>query len=354
VLAVCGALSLSLAASWFLYWAIEEPFHRGFFLSRKQLTSGLVAASLALGLAPSVIIAATKSNIDFKEIRRLNLGLGRPCAFKRGSPPQEVPKECLTNANPKVLVWGDSYAMALVPGLAKSMADLGLAQITMSSCGPALGMATFFAGTAAPDQTTGSTSPSQRSFALDCIRFNDAVLTLLKTLPEVEIVLIASPFAAPVSKGGRMLVRRGEGFEEQATSSAVAIEGIKALVDQVRAMGKRVVVVAPPPSSGVNIGECLERKARGRVILGKYSNCEIPVSDHVAHRSRTLQMLSQLRHDASVEVVSFNDALCDDRFCKTHVDNTFIYRDGGHLSVEGSEVVARLSGLAERLLEAAR
>jgi hypothetical protein len=56
----------------------------------------------------------------------------------------------------------------------------------------------------------------------------------------------------------------------------------------------------------------------------------------------------------AVEVVSFNDALCDDRFCKTYVNNTFIYRDGGHLSVEGSEVVARLSGLADRLLEAAR
>jgi peptidoglycan/LPS O-acetylase OafA/YrhL len=90
-LTVCGALSLSLAASWFLYWAIEKPFHQGFFVSRKRLTSGLVAASLALGLAPSVVIAATKSNIDFKQIRRVNLGLGRPCALKRGSPPQEVP-----------------------------------------------------------------------------------------------------------------------------------------------------------------------------------------------------------------------------------------------------------------------
>jgi hypothetical protein len=65
-------------------------------------------------------------------------------------------------------------------------------------------------------------------------------------------------------------------------------------------------------------------------------------------------MLDQLPAKAGVEVVSFNDLLCNDSVCVTELDGKFLYRDAGHLSYEGSEIVVLKSGLTEKLIRAAR
>jgi len=151
-----------------------------------------------------------------------------------------------------------------------------------------------------------------------------------------------------------MLIRREGRFEETNTSIDTAVAGIKALVDAVRAAGKKIAIVAPPPSIGVDFGECLERKMQGRIILGQYKDCQIPLDTFRRYRARLLDMLKQVSDSADVEVVSLYDFLCDDQTCKTGMDGKFLYRDGGHLSYEGSEIVARRFGLAEKILEAAR
>ncbi|WP_033054811.1 SGNH hydrolase domain-containing protein, partial [Sinorhizobium meliloti] len=124
--------------------------------------------------------------------------------------------------------------------------------------------------------------------------------------------------------------------------------------EAVRALGRRVVVVAPPPVASFDIGDCLERKARGSLMLGRYSDCKIYVSDYRRMRSRTLELLNQVAMKADVEVISYHDFLCDHTTCKTEIDGTFLYRDSGHLSYEGSEVIARKTRLAERLIRSAR
>ncbi|ARO32379.1 acyltransferase 3 family protein (plasmid) [Rhizobium sp. NXC14] len=343
---IYAAVAFSLVASWALYHFVEEPFRRGHVMSRARLTSGLVATSVLLGFSPSVAIAATESNVDFAKIRRINYGLGRACDFSPGSPPQEIPKNCETTAKPELLVWGDSFAMAVVPGLATTVGEAGLAQLTMSGCFPAIGVSAFSKASASPYYP--------RAFAEDCIHFNDSVVAILKNRPEISIVAIASPFATPVSTDFMLLNRNNDTFTEADTSLDVAVEGIKALVEAVRALGKRVVIVAPPPVASFDIGDCLERKARGSVILGRYSDCKIYVSEYRQFRSRTLDLLNQVASKADVEVVSYHDFLCDDTTCKTEIDGKFIYRDSGHLSYEGSEIIARKTKLAERLIRAAR
>jgi len=342
--AIYGALAVSWIASWMLHRFVEEPFRRGSF-SHGRLASGLVAASILLALAPSTLKATSPSRTDFKKIRQANFGLGFTCAFKPGVLPTEVPKECQTDGHSKLLLWGDSYAMAIAAGLAKTMGGMGLAQLTMSSCGPAIGMAVFF-------DSPGSRYP--RTFAEDCIQFNDRVLALLKTHPEIEVVAITGQFIAPLAPSGKLLVRRDQTYSDERTGAALFVSGMKALVDEVRALGKRVVVIAPPPSSGVNVGDCLERKAKGYLLVGRYGTCEIPIADHLAYQADVLRMLEQLRSEAKIEIVSLDPFLCNDRGCKTQIDGKFIYRDDGHLSYDGSEVVARQYRLAEKLLAAAR
>ncbi|WFU13125.1 acyltransferase family protein (plasmid) [Rhizobium sp. CB3090] len=344
-LAIYAAVAFSMVGSWALSRFVEEPFRRGYAMSRVRLVSGLAATSVLLASSPSLAIAATESKSDFATIRRINYGLGRACDFSLGSPPQEIPKSCQTASRPELLVWGDSFAMALVPGLAKTVGEGGLAQLTMSGCLPAIGVAAVSRELA---------SPFSLAFAQDCIAFNDRVLAILKNRPEISTVVISSPFDTPVSGEFILLKRNGETFTEGELSLYAAVEGIKALVEAVRATGKRVVVVAPPPVGNFDIGDCLERKARGSIMLGRYSDCKIDVSEYRRRRARTLELLNEAALKADVEVVSYHDFLCDGTKCKTEIDGKFLYRDSGHLSYEGSEIIARQTNLAERLIRAAR
>ncbi|QRM29031.1 acyltransferase family protein [Microvirga sp. VF16] len=344
-IAIYGTLAFSLGASWALYRLVEEPFRDGSFSSRKRLTSGLVATSVILGLAPLIVIAATASNIDFKRVRRSNLGLGNACAFKPGYPPKDIPPTCKTADKPQLLVWGDSYAMAIVPGIAKTVGDYGVAQLTMSACGPAIGAAPF---------EKRATPRYPRSFAENCIRFNEGVLDILKRQPEIKIVAISSPFYPSLASNNLMLVQYGGSFTEAKTSTDLAVRGIKTLVEAVRAAGKKVVVVGPMPNLAVDIGECLERKAQGRLILGKFKDCQIPASEVRKLRAPVLQMLSQVSAEANVEVISPYDFLCNETICRTELNGKPLYRDEGHLSYEGSEVFFQLTGLTEKLIRAAR
>jgi peptidoglycan/LPS O-acetylase OafA/YrhL len=341
--AIYAALVFSFVASWVLYRFIEEPFRRGFLTTQKRLLSGLAAASVVLGLSPSVLIAATTSDIDFTRVRRHNHGLGSACVFKPGSPPKDIPQRCQTTDKPRLLIWGDSYAMAIAPGLAETAGETGLAQLTMSACGPAIGAARF---------EKGSTSRYGRAFAENCIRFNDSVLDILRRKSEVEVVAISSPFSTAL--GPNRLVRNGTGFEETQNSMDQAAADIRALVDAVRAAGKKVVIVAPPPSIGIDFGECVERKLQGRVILGNYSDCQMPLSAALSVRAPILEFLRQVSQKANVEVISLYDVLCDEMMCKTEMGGKLLYRDQGHLSYDGSKIVARRAALAEKIIKAAR
>ncbi|WP_018240295.1 acyltransferase family protein [Ensifer sp. BR816] len=346
-LAIYAAVAFAVVASLALHRFVEEPFRQGFVTSRGRMASGLVAVSVLLGFSPSVAIAATQSKVDFAQIRRINYGLGSACVFSPGSPPQGIPEDCQTTDRPQLLVWGDSFAMALVPGLAKTVGKAGLAQLTMSGCFPAIGVAAF-------SKSSATVPYYSRGFGKDCIRFNNSVLGILKDRPEIGTVVISSPFATAVSKDFMLLKRSDDTFAEIEASVDGAAEGIKALVEAVRALGRRVVVVAPPPVASFDIADCLERKARGSVILGRYSDCKIYIGDYLRMRSRTLELLNQVASKADVGVISYHDFLCDETTCRTEIDGKFLYRDSGHLSYEGSEVIARKTGLAERLIRAAR
>ncbi|CDZ40817.1 Acetyltransferase NoeT [Neorhizobium galegae bv. officinalis] len=341
-LAIYAAVAFSVVASLVLHRFVEKPFQRGFVTSRGRMASGLVAATVLLGFALSVDIGAAESKGGFSESRRINYGLARECDRTSGSRPQGILEACQTTDRPELLVWGDSFAMALVPGLAKTVGEAGLAQLTMSGCSPAIGVAAI------------SKRAVSLSFGEDCIRFNDSVLNTLKNRPEIRTVVISSPFDAPDSKDFTLLKRRDGTFTEVETSVDGATEGIKSLVEAVRALGRRVVIVAPPPVAGFDIGDCLERKMNGGLMLGRHSDCKIDVIDYRRMRSRTLDLLNQVAVKADVEVVSYHDFLCDDTKCRTEIDGKFLYRDSGHLSYQGSEIIALKTGLAERLIRAAR
>ena len=125
------------------------------------------------------------------------------------------------------------------------------------------------------------------------------------------------------------------------------------LAEQVRATGKRIVFLAPPPANGMNIGECLERQASGRFAVDATEGCTLSRESVNSYRKLTFELLNTVSQIANVEVLDTYDFLCDQDRCISQIDGAPLYRDAGHLSISGARALGQKTKLAEKILQTA-
>jgi hypothetical protein len=90
-------------------------------------------------------------------------------------------------------------------------------------------------------------------------------------------------------------------------------------------------------------------------MLGPDRDCRIRLDEYRSRQHLLLELLVRAETDPEVAVLRFIDTLCPDgRSCDTEAEGVFIYRDSGHFSHAGSELVARRLGFGERLRREAR
>lgn len=342
-----GLLLMALFLGYLLNRYVEEPVR----WARIKVSTRVLLPTLATSLAMIVVtfaIGRNASGPDYAFIRRVNFGMNESCEFQSEFSP--IPA-CRNSEAPAILVWGDSYAMHLVPGILgdhRSDASPTIVQATRSSCGPLLDVA-----------------PVERRFvrgyntywAERCIAFNDSVIRYLEQTDSIRTVVLSSPFSQYLENGSYQLIKRGDSEHPLLTLDAgllPAIAGVKATVKRVRALGKTIIVIAPPPQGTFNIGKCLERMRSGLVVLGGVRDCKIDLELYKKNSAVVLQLLDALPKMANVEVIGFDSYLCQTVWCETFIDGTFVYRDSGHFSYEGSVLLSKRSGLLERIYRAAR
>ncbi|MEO7478128.1 MAG: acyltransferase family protein, partial [Lysobacteraceae bacterium] len=334
-----GATLLALLLGYVLYRQVELPMRRMEFRSPRRWVLIAIAVSVGLAVIPFAItrLGMFQNEEGYVSQRRDNVGFDAHCdGYERLA----YTDMCSNTPHPQIMVWGDSFAMHLVPGIAATT-RLGVLQATKSACGPLPGLA----------QITGEYT---REFAERCLTFNQSVLDYLAATPSIRIVVLSSPFYEYFDPDRRMLRSLAGTTIVQQPDAEVAMDVLRRTVGQLRALGKRVVIVAPPPSDGFDYTHCLERKARHRVLFGSHVDCNIPLVQYHASKRKVLDFLQRLSQQADVEVVSFDPFLCNDQECMTELDGTFLYRDEGHLSIEGSVVLAKAMHLGGLLVQAAR
>lgn len=339
-----AALGTSFAAAHLLYRFIEDPIRKAPF----RYTAALVAKTslvsvMLVAIAPTVILTS-KGSVDYSEIRRINHGLSKECEYQSVF---ELKAECTSGVNPNVLVWGDSFAMHLVPGLVAQLQTGGIIQATRSSCGPILNMG---------PQRLKNPEPGpnyDRAWAERCMEFNLSVLNLVRTSPSIETVVLSSPFNQYVSANWVHVMNAGNGVSVVTPSIENSAEALHRTVAELRTAGKKVVLIAPPPSSGFNVGACLERLLTGRIRLGATEDCTIPLDKYRDDQGPVLALM-QAAEKLGVPVIRLSDYLCKGETCETMIDGTMIYRDSGHLSHDGSRLLAARMKWAKLIEQQAR
>jgi peptidoglycan/LPS O-acetylase OafA/YrhL len=319
-------LLLLLCFAWaeLQYRLIERRFRRD------EVTWPRIAA---LVVVPIIAVAASlvgaQSRVSAITLARAgNDGLSPACDFRHGF---EVRDACRAGTDPRVLVWGDSFAMALVEGI-RETAPGGVVQATRTVCGPFLGIA----------PNNGAQYP--RSWAESCIRFNQSVIDHIAREPRIETVVLSSalvqylPGAEDID--WRLLVASGSRFENVELDRDLLLAALAQTAEAVRALGRRVVLFAPPPADQFDVARCLDRVRAGQLLLPRRGHCNFSRSSYEVYRYPILEFLRAVEERDLLTVVTFNTALCGSGNCIAELDGVLLYRDSTHLSRPGSRLLA--------------
>lgn len=316
------ALSIGLAAA--LHIWIERPIHlMRIDAIRLRAVGSFVGGTIAVALLATGMANLRDSPRDYATNFQPNYGLSQRC--DRSGKFDDDPA-CRTGDTPSTLVWGDSFAMHVARALSHSAHPFE--QATMSGCAPALGIA----------QINLDAGQGQK-WAEECIRFNDEVGAFISTNPNIRTVVLASPFNQVlginpdgVVKGNEVMDSVRLNFE---TGLAHYVETVSSLVQS----GRRVIVIGPTPSVGVNLAVCVERREMGLLLLGPHADCKISRDDARAYRESAFRMIERLRQIKGVTFIDLFDILCDKTTCAATRDDVFMFRDAGHLSIAGADYI---------------
>jgi hypothetical protein len=293
---------------------IETPFRIGIFKNLFSSWKVTVTATVFLLAIPvTTAYNSTDTEDEFSYVRRINIGIGEKC---RGTFDEngELKSACILDRKPKIVIWGDSYAMHLVPGL--SLKNKSLAQITKSVCGPIMGIAPII-------------GKYDSVWAKSCLEFNDLALDTIKAHPSITHVVLSANFSNYL-KSGQFNYLTHEGLTE--ASYRLFINAFQNTILELKKLGIVPVIFSPLPQTGFNVGECLERMFRSALLLRE--NCNINYNEAQKYQNIVITSLKEIENIA--DIVWLKDYLCKEQECLAEINGTFIYRDKGHLSIDGS------------------
>lgn len=312
-----AAITLSVVLSAATYLAVERPVRFGSL--RRYATAPLAASMLAMVFVGVVTVRSDGfSARDSGEMARLARFAGkypatewrdRICFLSPADGPEKFATVCdgSGKTRPLVVLWGDSYAAALYPGL-KALEEKGafrLAQYTASACPPLL----------------GTQFPAQHH----CKAINDMVIGKIAHERPDTVVLTA-----------RWSYRQVEPAYEFSQLARTTAELKRAGVRQVVVIGPTPQWDKPMPSM---LGSCAGQQTLREG--GWHSRCGLVPEVDVLDRS-----MRDFSATLGVSYLSAYEAMCTGDGCLTVLDDGAVSTyDLGHLSPPASRLlIEKLAG----------
>jgi hypothetical protein len=317
---------LAVALGWLSWRWVEKPFRDKARLGRRQIFAFAVAGTVALVLV-GLAGRATDGYFWRDEFRpqlaalgeRFSTNFGLADACKEHRPDRAT---CRTAESPEILLWGDSFAMHLAQGMLASNSAIALVQATRPVCGPIMGAALV-------------NVQYPKTWAKSCIQGNDRIIDYLRKMPSIKYAVLASPFHAYLTQGTQLLLSDGRLVE----SGEAGMSALRKTLATIRELGVTPLVVAPPPRNGMDIGKCLVNASQFGVPP---SACNFRTADIDLPTQQVYTALAAL--EPETKVIWLHRAICGQETCNALIDGTFIYRDNGHLSREGSALLGQRMG----------
>lgn len=324
-------IGLTLVLSYLSWQWIEKPFRQKGVYTRKMILV-LTFASFtplvvfaAIGDATNGFPTIRTSNSDIAGLghrMRINQGLGGECD---GHLPLSA--LCQTADEPEIIVWGDSFAMHLVAGIIESNPEVRLTQFTKSACGPILGMAPIHS--------------SDTNAAKECIDFNNQAKAYILENNTIKYAVISSTFGHYSEKQAPILTEKGTVL----ANIELAQRHLEDTVAWLKSVDITPVIFLPTPRDGSEVGDCVARSIWMDKASGKCDMQRANVSDFLKPAQMLLSGISAPKIDVAY-------ALCNETVCKPQFEDTIIFRDGAHLSFEGSAYLGSRMSFYELIKDA--
>lgn len=313
-------MTLALIGVSFLTWKYIETPYRKVLKSNRRFLSSILIIVTAITVMSGVQISSggyllrenLKPKIENLQIDLSpNVGLSEKCDSKALNF-----DDCLLGKNIKYIFWGDSYAMHLVDAFIVSNPKDGIFQATLSSCTPVFDLEI-------------SDSFGRFLNSRECKEFNDKVREFLSFQEYLSAtVVISTPFVQFVEKG------RKYKLSDTLVSASDAEIRFQSSIKEVESLGYKVVIVSPPPTNDSDLGKCVLRKA---TLHQAVKDCDYRKSDWFKIRGNAIRFIKRVENNGA-NVIWLDSLLCK-KYCVATMDGVALYRDSGHLSVPGSQLI---------------
>jgi hypothetical protein len=215
------------------------------------------------------------------------------------------------DAEPRVVVIGDSHARALAPAFSTWLARNGRA-----------GLVTFQA--ACP--------PVEHVVSVECEAFTKSMFELVHTSPEIEEVILVSIWRYGITEGG--LLHNGAWADAAEAPSVIGAE-LRSTVEALTAAGKKVVLVEPFYAAPRNVPQTLA----SNIAFGRDWSVDTLLEAH-RNQFRLLYDAFSQAQGPDVRRISLIDHFCADGICRGQWLGRPVFTDNNHPALGMSDVIA--------------
>lgn len=321
--AACIAIAIASIVVGGLSWKfVEEPFRRRRTAPARVIPASLAAAALVAVMGWSIAVSDGVPSRDPDvgnlgdrmamwnyDCRNFALSINLRCAV--GADWNTAPS--------RGIVWGNSHALHLLPYLDAAGKKTNRSIALFFGCSPPLG-----------GRVHETSIPSPWSEPNRCETDRAKGLRMIRENPEIEFVIFASLWSAVLDK-----LQVANEPTSVAHGHDLLREEMQAVIEEITALGRQVVLVSDIPSFEVEGLPCATATAtrlwRNIRTVCKTSVNSIP-REKVSIQAGTTKVFDQLAAaNRGVFSLSLSEALCKAGDCLSYLDGQFMYRDRLHL-----------------------
>jgi peptidoglycan/LPS O-acetylase OafA/YrhL len=298
---VMGVILASLALAIFSFRFVETPFRKQKHDTSRTRVLSLALASLAVTFAiGSVGVFLNGFPLRFPDYHEQQIAGGLDNWGTCFLPPERPTAEwnasrctITTGHEDNLLLWGDSFAAHYAPGIVRNRDNINanVIQYTSAGCPPIL---SFY------------------SYKIPlCSQFNAHALDLIRDYGVKTVVLSAR---------WDLLARRGNA-------------DLHETIAKIRALGANVIVIGQSPEFGLDVQSLGYRLRHIPAVHGesswKIANFNPAIDEDLRAQAAGAVLIEPIKE------------LCDSDMCPYRINGSFVFRDFGHFSAEGSDYAVK-------------